>query len=80
MAALAHGLPVLTTCGISTERFWESSRAVALVPVGDIDATRALTSWILSDESLRIRLSSNARELYARRFDLRHTIAILQAT
>jgi glycosyltransferase involved in cell wall biosynthesis len=79
MAALAHGLPVLTTCGITTERFWESSRAVALVPVGDIDATRALTSRILSDESLRIRLSSNARELYARRFDLRHTIAILRA-
>lgn len=79
-AALAHGIPVLTNSGISTERFWQSSGSVALVPVGDITATRVLTSRLLSDESLRARLSSNARDLYARRFDLRHTIAILQAS
>ena len=37
MAALAHGLPLVTTSGKATEDLWPASGAVSLAPVGDTE-------------------------------------------
>ncbi|HXZ89165.1 MAG TPA: hypothetical protein VEF07_11375, partial [Candidatus Binataceae bacterium] len=79
MAAIAHGRPVVTNSGITTEQLWAETGAVALSPTCDLDAMRALVAQIVADPAARAGLSAKARELYARRFALRHTIAALRA-
>lgn len=79
MAALEHGRPVVSNRGIATEKFWDETGSLALAPAGDINAMRALTRELLSEDSVRARLAANAHELYAREFDLRHTISTLRA-
>lgn len=79
MAALAHGLPTLTTSGENTEAFWAESDAVALVPTGPglgrrlADAAEAL----LAEASRRTALGVAARALYDRRFALGRTLSAL---
>jgi glycosyltransferase involved in cell wall biosynthesis len=79
MATLEHGRPVVTSAGSLTEPLWAESRAVALAPANDIAAIAALVHRLLNDAPERLRLGSAARELYDRRFDLRHTVAALRA-
>lgn len=78
MAALAHGLPVVTTRGRLTEGLWEESGAVALAPAEDFAALGELTARLLSDARERSRLADAARALYRERFDLSHTVNALR--
>jgi len=79
MAALAHGRPIVATSGWLTERLWEDSGAVELVPVDAPDAMAAATARLLDDEPARCARSERARALYADRFDVAHTIRALRA-
>jgi glycosyltransferase involved in cell wall biosynthesis len=76
MAALAHGLPVVTTHGRFTEPVWRESGAVLLVPAG-ASASESIAT-LLADAGARDRLSCAARQLYRDRFDVRHTVAALR--
>jgi glycosyltransferase involved in cell wall biosynthesis len=78
MAALAHGLALVTTRGRLSEPLWAESGAVELVAAGDPGATLAAVERLLGDEAARARLASAARSLYRERFDLAHTISALR--
>ena len=78
MAAMAHGLPVLTTLGRLTETLWAESRAVALVQVGDVNEIIKVAEQLLADASERTRLGSAAVALYQKQFDIDLTIAKLR--
>ncbi|MGH7923587.1 MAG: glycosyltransferase family 4 protein [Candidatus Binatus sp.] len=80
MAPLQHGRPVVATSGTLTEPLWHESGAVALAPANDIPAVAALVHRLLGDGGERQRLGAAARELYDRRFDIRHTVAALRAS
>lgn len=80
MAALAHRRPVVTTAGFCTEPLWGESGAVALVPARDAATIGAAVSRLLDDHRERERLGAAAGELYAERFDIRHTIDALCET
>ena len=80
MAALEHGRAVMTTSGQLTEPLWQESRAVALAPANDLPAMTALLHRLIGDSDERQRLGTAARDLYDRRFDLRHTVAALRAS
>lgn len=79
MAALAHGVPVVANSGFATEPLWAESGAVALAPDNDCAAMGRLAAQLLADPATRADYSAKARELYARRFDLKHTIAALRS-
>jgi glycosyltransferase involved in cell wall biosynthesis len=79
MAGLANGRPVVTTAGRLTEPLWAESGAVALVPEGDAAAMATAVKRLLGDAAERARLGAAARALYQSRFDVRHTVAALQA-
>jgi glycosyltransferase involved in cell wall biosynthesis len=78
MAALAHGVPMVSTRGWLTEAVWETSGAAALVDVDDPISLATEAERLLQSAALRERIAADARRLYDARFDLRHTIAILQ--
>jgi glycosyltransferase involved in cell wall biosynthesis len=77
MAALAHGRPIVTTLGIMSENFWQSSGAIAAVPAGNSSALAEAVSVLLSDARARQLVGARARRLYQDRFDVRHTVAAL---
>ena len=78
MAALAHGVPVVTTIGALSEPLWMESGAVAAVPVGDQVALQQELERLLASAQSRARLARAAGELYAARFDISHAIAALR--
>jgi glycosyltransferase involved in cell wall biosynthesis len=78
MAALAHGVPLLTTSGHLTEGFWARSGAVSLVAAGDDDALAAEAERLLADPLARRRLAEAGRTLYEREFQLSRTVARLR--
>jgi glycosyltransferase involved in cell wall biosynthesis len=74
MAALANGVPVVTTFGFLSESFWKEVLGAALAdPNGLADAA----SRMLADPGRRAALGRAGWELYERRFALRHTIDAL---
>ncbi len=77
MALLAHGRPVVTNSGPSTEPLWKDSGAVELVPSGDGPALGRAVARLLSDAPARSRLGERARALYDSRFDVSRTVAAL---
>jgi glycosyltransferase involved in cell wall biosynthesis len=78
MAALALGVPVVTTKGRLSEDIWRESRAVRLVDVGDYRAMAAQTMNLLQDPDARRDLREAGRALYARLFDLSRTVGALR--
>lgn len=74
MAVLAHGVPLLTNEGIATEPVWKES--AGLVP-GDRSCVPAVLE-LVHDVARRARLSRDGLALYDSRFDVRHTVAVLQ--
>ena len=56
MAALAHGVPVVTTEGRLSEPVWRESRAVRLVPPGETDAMAREILALGNDATERARL------------------------
>jgi len=80
MAALSHGLPMITTIGPLTESVWPHSGAVHLVPSAVPATFLAAVDSLLADGQKRIEMSLRARRLYLDCFDLRHTIQALRST
>jgi Glycosyl transferases group 1 len=78
MAALAHGVPMVTTTGHLTEDFWLESDAVVTVPARNHAAFVEAANRLLADDSERNRMSLRAQRLYDEKFDVRHVIASLR--
>jgi hypothetical protein len=70
MAALAHGVPVLGLCGVSTDRILiEHPAALALTPVGDPAAFARAAVELVSDAKRLRAVGEAGRRLYAEQFD-----------
>lgn len=80
MAALAHGVAVVTTGGRFTEPLWAESRAVALATAEDAAALTSAAARLLADAEERARLACAGRSLYRSRFDVAHVVAALSGT
>lgn len=78
MAALCHGLPIVTTVADSTESLWIESGAVALAPAKDYPAFVELVHTLLENKRARDNLGDRAGALYRGRFDVKHTIRSLR--
>lgn len=78
MAALSHGVPVVTTDGRLSEPIWRESGAVRLVPAGDPDALLEAVAALCGDASDRTRLAREGRALYEARFDITYTLRALE--
>lgn len=77
MAALAAGVPVVSTTGPLSEPWWPRSGAVLLG--GDAAEFAAAVVSASLNPSLRQQMSSAAARLYEERFDVSHTVARLLA-
>jgi len=80
MAALAHGLPIVTTTGGHTQDFWSTCGAVTLAPEEDTQTFVEAARNLIGDEAARTRMGACARSVYEQRFDIRHTVAALRRT
>jgi glycosyltransferase involved in cell wall biosynthesis len=78
MAGLALGVPIVTTAGALTEPLWAETGCVALVSVNDWQRLAEESLRLLSDDRARRDLASRGRDVYARQFDLSHTICALR--
>jgi glycosyltransferase involved in cell wall biosynthesis len=78
MVALEHARAIVTTRGLFTEALWEQSEAVALVEAGDPSAFASAVGKLLEDPMRRCRYASAAMALYAKHFDVSHTIEALR--
>jgi glycosyltransferase involved in cell wall biosynthesis len=76
MAALANGVPVITTIGRLSEPIWGNG-AVAVAPAGDLDRLAQLTLDLLDRPNQCDALGRAGRRLYQDRFAIDHTIAAL---
>jgi glycosyltransferase involved in cell wall biosynthesis len=74
MAALAHGLPLVTTEGPATEDIWRKSRAVHLVNAGDTSAFIRAVSALANDPAERQRLGKRGKRLYDEEFSIERTL------
>jgi glycosyltransferase involved in cell wall biosynthesis len=79
MAALAHGVPAVTTTGRLSEAIWRDSGAVVTRPAGDLEEFARAVVELAGDAARRQDLAERGRRLYAARFDASHTIAALLA-
>jgi glycosyltransferase involved in cell wall biosynthesis len=80
MAGLCAGVPVVTTHGKLTERFWHDEAPVRLAAVGDVRAMAEQVLELLASPAERRRQADAGRAFYDRWFDLRHTVAALAAS
>jgi glycosyltransferase involved in cell wall biosynthesis len=76
MAALANGVPVVTTVGFLSEPVWADG-AVAAAPAGASDQLARLALDLLDFPDRRAELGRAGRRLYEDKFAIRHTIAAL---
>jgi glycosyltransferase involved in cell wall biosynthesis len=74
MAALLHGRAIVTNAGHLTESIWKEERAVRLCDDSSASTLAEATRLLLFDESARQSLGKRAFDLYASRFDIRHTL------
>jgi glycosyltransferase involved in cell wall biosynthesis len=79
-AALALGVPTVTTAGRLTEDLWHESGAAYFAPPDDIDATLALIEEALAQTDARRAIGERARALYMSRFDVAHTVEMLRSS
>ena len=79
LAPLAHGVPIVTTSGPSTESLWQESQAVALLPAQDLEAFAAQARCLLADQSARQRASQAARALYDNYFAIQRIAEALRS-
>ena len=76
MAALANGIPVVTTTGALSEALW-SSGVVPAVPVEQIALFTNIVFPLLDDPVARNRVGEDGLQLYHQQFALERTIAVL---
>jgi glycosyltransferase involved in cell wall biosynthesis len=74
MAALGHGLAVVTNRGRLTEPVWDDSGGVALASGSGPDELAAAADRLLADPGARAQMQAAARVLYDQRFALERTI------
>lgn len=74
MAALANGVPVLSTTGELTEDVWRDSDALALVPAGDHAALASRAVDLLRDAAALSRLGTAGARAYRDHFALELTV------
>ena len=79
MAALANGVPTVTTAGGHSEPFWATTDAVAVAPAGNADRIAAAAFGLLDDPDARRTLGTRGRELYDREFAPARTVDALLA-
>jgi glycosyltransferase involved in cell wall biosynthesis len=77
MAALAHGVPLVTTRGEVTEPLWALGGAAALVAPAPGDLADAV-GRLLDDEGRREALGASGRALYESQFTLAHVVGTLR--
>jgi glycosyltransferase involved in cell wall biosynthesis len=78
MAALACGVPTVTTLGIWSEPVWgEAGEAIAFAPAGDVAAIADTCRTLADDRSRRIALGAAGRAFYERHFAMGRTINAL---
>jgi glycosyltransferase involved in cell wall biosynthesis len=80
LAPLAHGVPIVTNWGPSSESLWQESEAVAVAPVHDLDGFVSQARHLLTDRSARQRASQSARELYSSYFTIERIAEELRAS
>jgi glycosyltransferase involved in cell wall biosynthesis len=80
MAGLFSRVPVVTTLGKLTERFWQEEMPVKLAPVGDVGTIVHHVLQLLADPMERQRQAAAGLAFYDRWFDVRHTVAALSAS
>ena len=76
MAALANGVPVVTTIGALSEPVWLEG-AVAAAPAGDAEQLARLALDLLDRPERLAELGLAGQRLYQDQFALRHTVAAL---
>jgi len=79
MAALANGVPTVTTAGALTEAVWGETGAVALAPASDARAIGAAVVALLRDPAARATLAAAGRRTYDERFAIDRTLEALLA-
>jgi glycosyltransferase involved in cell wall biosynthesis len=79
MAGLFARVPVVTTQGRLTERFWQEEMPVKLAAVGDAHGIVQHVLRLLADPAERRRQGEAGRAFYDRWFDVRHTVAAIAA-
>jgi glycosyltransferase involved in cell wall biosynthesis len=79
MAALANGVPTVSTAGALTEAVWKETGAVALAPASDARAIGAAVVALLCDPAARATLAAAGRRTYDERFAMDRTLAALLA-
>lgn len=79
MAAMAHGVPAVTTIGRLSEAFWRESDAIAAAPAGDSGALARAAGELVRQPQRRRELATAARATYDARFSLPHVIAALRS-
>jgi glycosyltransferase involved in cell wall biosynthesis len=77
MAALAHGVPVVTTSGEMTEPLWAESGAVVMTPEGDAASMASAVAALWRDPAALARLGQAGRRLFERRFAVERTVEVL---
>jgi glycosyltransferase involved in cell wall biosynthesis len=78
MAALAHGLPVVTTVGRLSEPVWRTSDAVVVAPAGDLPALVRDVTTLAQQPERRRQLGDAARAMYETMFSLPHVVNALR--
>ena len=78
MAALSHGIPVVSSLGIHSEAIWVETEAVALAQAGNIEALAIQVERLLENETERHKVGLAGLNLYARRFDLSYSVDTLR--
>ena len=79
MAALANGVPTVSTSGALTEAVWEETGAVALAPASNAGAIGAAVVALLGDPARRATLAAAGRRTYEERFAIDRTLEALLA-
>ena len=62
MAALAHGMPIVSTEADIVNPLLEAEKNMLLVPVGDIPALAHQVQRLAQDPELKVRLGNAAKE------------------
>jgi glycosyltransferase involved in cell wall biosynthesis len=78
MAALSHGIPMVTTIGPLSEALWSESGAATLVPVEEMGSLADAAASLLTSPARRQQLAARAQALYRDRFALQHTVNTLR--
>jgi len=78
MAALALGVPAVTTSGRLSESLWETSGGVVLSPADSYKKFAPAVEELLRDPIARVRLGQAGKKLYQSTFDVSHTVRRLR--